>query len=313
MITVVEIQSAEQKIRPHIPRTPVELAPSLGDGVWLKLENANLTHSFKVRGALNAMLHLSEAERARGIIAASSGNHAQGIAWAAQIVGATAQIVMPEYTARRKIAGVRRWGAEPIIHGATYDEAEQEARRLEHERGLTFISAYNDARVIAGAGTVGLEILDALPDVQRVIVPIGGGGLISGIATAIKAQRPDVEIIGVNAAESPDMYNHFYQLDMPTDGDTLADALAGAIEDNSLTLEIVPRLVDRLVLVSEHDIMRAMRWLVYEAGWVGEGGGVVGIAAILSHTVASEPGTVVVVSGGNVDADSLHDVLTGGN
>lgn len=313
MITVAEIQSAEQKIRPHIPRTPVELAPSLGDGVWLKLENVNLTHSFKVRGALNAMLHLSEAERARGIIAASSGNHAQGIAWAAQIVGATAQIVMPDYTARRKIAGVRRWGAEPIIHGATYDEAEQEARRLEHERGLTFISAYNDARVIAGAGTVGLEILDALPDVQRVIVPIGGGGLISGIATAIKAQRPDVEIIGVNAAESPDMYNHFYQLDMPTDGDTLADALAGAIEDNSLTLEIVPRLVDRLVLVSEHDIMRAMRWLVYEAGWVGEGGGVVGIAAILSHTVASEPGTVVVVSGGNVDADSLHDVLTGGN
>lgn len=313
MITVAEIQSAEQKIRPHIPRTPVELAPSLGDGVWLKLENVNLTHSFKVRGALNAMLHLSEAERSRGIIAASSGNHAQGIAWAAQIVGATAQIVMPEYTARRKIAGVRRWGAEPIIHGATYDEAEQEARRLEHERGLTFISAYNDARVIAGAGTVGLEILDALPDVQRVIVPIGGGGLISGIATAIKAQRPDVEIIGVNAAESPDMYNHFYQLDMPTDGDTLADALAGAIEDNSLTLEIVPRLVDRLVLVSEHDITRAMRWLVYEAGWVGEGGGVVGIAAILSHTVASEPGTVVVVSGGNVDADSLHDVLTGGN
>jgi threonine dehydratase len=128
----------------------------------------------------------------------------------------------------------------------------------------------------------------------------------------IKAHRLDVEIIGVNAAESPDMYNHFYHLEMPTDGETLAGALAGAIEADSLTLEIVPRLVDRLVLVSEHDIMRAMRWFVYEAGWVGEGGGVVGIAAILSHTVASEPGTVIVVSGGNEDADSLHEVLTGG-
>lgn len=312
MVTSEDIHAAESRIRPHIPPTPLELAPSLGDGVWLKLENVNQTHSFKIRGALNALLMLDETARARGIVAASSGNHAQGIAWAAQIVGAQARIVMPEYTARRKIAGVRRWGAEPIIHGETYGAAEREARRLEAEQNLTFVSAYNDARVIAGAGTVGLEIVRALPGVRRVIVPVGGGGLISGIAAVIKAHRLDVEIIGVNAAESPDMYNHFYHLEMPTDGETLAGALAGAIEADSLTLEIVPRLVDRLVLVSEHDIMRAMRWFVYEAGWVGEGGGVVGIAAILSHTVASEPGTVIVVSGGNEDADSLHEVLTGG-
>ncbi|MDL1901970.1 pyridoxal-phosphate dependent enzyme, partial [Anaerolineae bacterium CFX9] len=149
MVTSEDIHAAESRIRPHIPPTPLELAPSLGDGVWLKLENVNQTHSFKIRGALNALLMLDETARARGIVAASSGNHAQGIAWAAQIVGAQARIVMPEYTARRKIAGVRRWGAEPIIHGETYGAAEREARRLEAEQNLTFVSAYNDARVIA--------------------------------------------------------------------------------------------------------------------------------------------------------------------
>lgn len=312
MVTEYDIRNAEARVRPHILPTPLELVPSLGEGVWLKLENANITHSFKVRGALNAMLSLNAEERAKGIIAASSGNHAQGVAWAASIVGAKARIVMPEYTAKKKIAGVKRWGAEAIIHGETYEDAELEARRLEQALDLTYISPYNDAQVIAGAGTVGLEILAALPDVKQVIVPIGGGGLISGIAIALKAANPEIEVIGVCAAESPDMYNHFYQLDLPTNGETLATALAGAIEPGSLTLEIVPRLVDRIVLVSEHDIMRAIRWLVYDAGWVGEGGGVVGIGAILNHTVEASPRTVIVVSGGNIDADTLHEVLIGG-
>lgn len=303
------ITQARERLRPYLPPTPLEAAPSLGERVWLKLENANKTHSFKARGALNAMLVLPEDARARGVVTASTGNHAQGIAHAAHLLNVRACIVMPEYAARRKVAGVRRYGAEAILHGDTYDAAEMEARRLEQAHGMTYVSPYNDPDVIAGAGTVGLEIYEALASVERVIVPVGGGGLISGICVALKSLKPTIEVIGVNALASPDMYNIFYQLEHPVTHETLADALPGGIESNSITLELAHKYVDRIVLVSEDAIARAMRWMVFEQGWIAEGGGVVGVAALQSGTI--EPGgvTVVVISGGNVDGDVLRRVL----
>ena len=287
----------------------MELAPTLGENVWLKLENANQTHSFKARGALNPILSLAENIRARGVVTVSTGNHAQGIAYAAQLLGVRASIVMPEYTVRRKVAGVQHYGAEAILHGDSYDAAEMEARRLEQARGMTYVSPYNDPDVVAGAGTVGLEVYDVLPSVERVIVPVGGGGLISGLGAALKSLKPTIEVIGVNPLASPDMYNIFYQLEHPVTHETLADALPGAIESNSITLELAHQHVDRIVLVSEEAIARAMRWIVFEQGWIAEGGGVVGVAALQSGTI--EPGgvTVIVISGGNVDGDVLRRVL----
>jgi threonine dehydratase len=303
------ITSARERLRPYLPPTPLEEAPSLGDHVWLKLENANKTHSFKVRGALNAILALTDEARARGIIAVSSGNHAQGIAYAANLLSVRASIVMPEYVARRKVVGVRRFGAEAILHGETYDEAEVEARRLQKLHGMTYISPYNYPDVIAGAATVGLEIYDSLPGVERVIVPVGGGGLISGISMVLKSLKPSVEIVGVNALASPDMYNIFYNLEHPVSHETLADALPGGIETDSITLDLVQRYVDRIVLVSEDAIARAMRWMVFEQGWIAEGGGVVGVAALHSGVVESGGTTAIVITGGNVDGDVLRRAL----
>jgi threonine dehydratase len=304
-----QFTQARERLRPYLTPTPMELAPTLGENVWLKLENANKTHSFKARGALNAILSLAENIRARGVVTVSTGNHAQGIAYAAQLLGVRACIVMPNYAARRKVAGVRRYGAEAILHGDSYDAAEMEARRLEQAQGMTYVSPYNNPDVVAGAGTVGLEVYDVLPSVERVIVPVGGGGLISGLGAALKSLKPTIEVIGVNPLASPDMYNIFYQLEHPVTHETLADALPGAIETDSITLELAHQYVDRIVLVSEEAIARAMRWMVFEQGWIAEGGGVVGVAALQSGTI--EPGgvTVVVISGGNVDGDVLRRVL----
>jgi threonine dehydratase len=195
------------------------------------------------------------------------------------------------------------------LFGDTFDAAEAEARRLARETGAVYLSAYNDPLVIAGGGTVGLEILEQLPQVERVIVPVGGGGLISGIALALKAVRPSIEIVGVNALASPDMYNLFYQLEHAIDQPTLADALPGAIEDGSITLDLVSRHVDRIVLVSEDDILRGMQFMALEQGWIAEGAGVVGIAAVENGGVELDRPTAAVVSGANLDADILRDAL----
>jgi threonine dehydratase len=300
---------ARERLRPYLTPTPMELAPTLGENVWLKLENANKTHSFKTRGALNAILSLPDEARSRGVVTVSTGNHAQGIAYAAQLLGVRACIVMPDYAARRKVAGVRRLGAEAILHGDTYDAAEIEAHRLERKHGMTYISPYNHPDVVAGAGTVGLEIYDVLPSIERVIVPIGGGGLISGVGMVLKTLKPTIEVIGVNPLASPDMYNVFYQLEHPLTHETLADALPGAIETDSITLELAHQYVDRIVLASEEAIARAMRWMVFEQGWIAEGGGLVGVAALQNGTIAPGAVTVIVVTGGNVDGDVLRRVL----
>lgn len=310
MLQLADVALAHYRIAPYLTPTPLEKTPGLGEAVWLKLENTNKTHSFKVRGALNAMLALDEKERARGIVACSSGNHAQGIAHAAYLLNASARVLMPVHTPRRKVEGVRQFGAEAVLYGETYDEAEEEARRLEKSEGLTFISPYNDPDVIAGAGTVGLEIVEQLPDVARVIVPISGGGLISGIAVAVKALRPQAEIIGVCAQSAPTMYNMLYDTAYPQVWDTLAEALSGDIELKAMTIDITQRLVDQVVLVSEAAIAEAMRWLLFDAGWVVEGGGAVGVAALQSGVIEADARpTAVVISGGNMDEATLRAVL----
>ncbi|MEM6281294.1 MAG: threonine/serine dehydratase [Chloroflexota bacterium] len=310
MLTLADIRAAQDLIAPHLTPTPLELAPELGQNVYLKLENANLTHSFKIRGALNAALALDAPARARGLVAASSGNHAQGLAYAAKLVGAPAKIYMPQGTPARKVNGVRRYGAEPVIFGATYDEAEAEARRVERDEGRTFVSAYNDPFVAAGQGTIGMEILAQLPQVQRVLVCVSGGGLIAGIAAALKLTNADIEVIGVGAAVTPAMYNIFHGTDLPLSYDTLAEALLGDVESGSMTIPEVQTHVDDIVSVSEDAIAGAMRWSVLHAGWVVEGGGTVGIAAVRSGAVTlDERPTAIVVSGGNVDAETLQRVL----
>jgi len=308
-VTLDDIHAAHKRIAPHVPPTRLEPAPAdLGAAVWLKLENTNLTHSFKIRGALTAALSLEEA--ASGLVTASSGNHAQGLAYGAHLAGVPATILMPAHTPQRKVDGVRRYGATARTDFANYDEAEAEALRMAQEDGLTFISAYNDPRIIAGTGTIGLEIVAALPDVERVLVCVGGGGLISGVAMAVKAHNPAIEVIGVCAQSAPTMYNLMNGTDHPENWDTLAEALSGGIEADALTIDMTREYVDRVVMVDEAAITAAMRWSIGTAGWLVEGGGAVGIAALLHHTVTDTgQKTAVVVSGGNLDLTTLRTIL----
>ncbi|MCY4071665.1 MAG: threonine/serine dehydratase [Chloroflexi bacterium] len=308
-VTLGDIIRAGQRLGAHLGPTPLEAAPKLGENAWLKLENANKTHSFKIRGALNAILSLDETARAKGIIAASSGNHAGAVAYAADLADASARILMPLNTPEKKIDNVRRYGAEAILFGDNYDQAEAEALRMAAGGG-TWVSPYNDAKVIAGAGTIGLEVVAQLPDVERVVVPVSGGGLIAGVATAVKGMNPEIKVIGVNAASAPAMYNHFYGSDKPQVWETLAEALSGEIEAGSITVPIARRLVDDMALVTERQIADAMRYMIEAQGWVVEGGGAVGVAALL-HDVLPRDGavTAVLVSGGNVDGDVLRRVL----
>lgn len=309
MIQLADVALARYRLSPYVAPTPLEQSPT--PGLWLKLENTNKTHSFKVRGALNAMLALDAKTRDKGIITCSSGNHAQGVAYAAHLLDAKARVLMPEHTPQRKVDGVRRFGAEAVLFGETYDEAEEEARRLEKSEDLAFISPYNDPVVVAGAGTIGLEILEQLPDVERVLVPVSGGGMVSGIAVAIKAMKPSVEVIGVCAQSAPTMYNMVYDAGYPQVWDTLAEALSGDIELKSITIDLTQRFVDQVVLVPEEAIAEAIRWLLFGCGWVAEGGGAVSVAALRCGAVdATDQPTVAVISGGNIDSHTLQSVLT---
>jgi len=312
MLTLADVVSAKERLAPYLQPTPLEYAPGLGERVYLKLENANLTHSFKIRGALNAMLSLSDGAKERGVVTASSGNHAQALAYAAKLTGIRARILMPNHTPARKVNGVRQFGADAVLFGDNFDQTEAEARRLEREEGLYFVSAYADPVVIAGAGTIGLEILEKQPDLKRLLVCVSGGGLISGIAMVVKSRKPDVEIIGVTGRSTPAMYNHFYGDKLPQVWDTLAEALSGGIEPGSITLDIAPKYVDKIALVDETQIASAMRWMVDTQGWMVEGGGAVCVAALLHEVVdPSDDLTVAVVSGGNVDGTTLRNVLLG--
>jgi len=237
-LNLQDIFIAHSRIAPFVRRTPLELSPRLP--AYLKLENLQRTGSFKLRGALNRVLTLSDAEKQRGVVAASAGNHAQGVAFGCALAGANALVVMPEGTPRTKVQATRSLGAEIRLFGTTYDEAESEARRIERESSRVFISPYNDPLVIAGQGTIALELLEDLPDVAQVIVPVGGGGLICGVGMALKVANPAIRVIGVTSRATPAVYNHLKGEHLPQ-LPTIAEGLAGEVEPQAITLDIVPK------------------------------------------------------------------------
>jgi threonine dehydratase len=313
-ITLDDVEAARDRLRGAIVETDCDwsrtLSDILGCTVWLKFENLQFTASFKERGALNRLLALTAEERATGVIAMSAGNHAQGVAYHARRVGVPATIVMPVQTPTVKVVNTRRHGAEVILRGETVEEAAAFAREYGNERGLTFIHPYDDPMVIAGQGTIALEMLGAAPAIDTLVVPIGGGGLISGMAIAAKALKPDLQVIGVQAKLYPSMYNAIKGESLPMRGDTLAEGIA-VKAPGKVTEPIVRRLVDDILLVSEPQIENAVSQLIKIEKTVVEGAGAVCLAALYADRARFAGRSVgLVLTGGNIDTRLLASVLT---
>ncbi len=319
MPTFTDIQAAAERIRGGVVETPCTEAridqDFTGARLHLKLENLQRTGSFKDRGALNRLLTLSEEERTRGVVTASAGNHAQALAYHGGRLGIPVTVVMPQGAPLTKVTNTRRYGARVIQTGTILDEAAVEARRLEREEGLVFVSAFDDEAVIAGQGTIGLEIGRQVPDVRTVLVPVGGGGMIAGIALALKEERPEVRIIGVEAeaaasakaslkAGRPVQIRHSH---------TLADGIA-VKRVGDLTFPIIQRLVDDIVTVGEEEIAAAILLLLERRKTVVEGAGAVGMAALMTGRVrlADDEPAVVVLSGGNIDITMISRIIDRG-
>jgi threonine dehydratase len=286
------------------------LSEICGCEIWLKFENLQFTSTFKERGALNRLNALSAAERRRGVIAMSAGNHAQGVAYHAKRLGIPACIVMPIGTPMVKVENTRRHGAEVVVTGQTLEEAGAFAREHGKARGMTLIHPYDDPLIIAGQGTVGLEMLQAAPRLDTLVVPIGGGGLISGIAIAARSRKPDIRIIGVEAELYPSMYNVIKGKDLPMRGDTLAEGIA-VKQPGLITRGIIRALVDDIVLVTEDQIEGAVAMLIAIEKTVVEGAGAAGLAAVLAAREGFRGRNVgLVLTGGNIDTRLIASVLT---
>jgi threonine dehydratase len=319
MLALADILAARARIQDAVYLTPCArsavLSRMLGCEVYLKLENLQVTGSFKERGALNKILQLTDAQKRAGVIAASAGNHAQGVAHAATLNGIAATIVMPETTPLAKIQSTRSYGAKVVLHGTGYDQAYEKARILQQEQDLTFVHAFDDTDVIAGQGTIGLEILEQVPDVDLVLVPVGGGGLIGGIALTIRELRQDVRIVGVEAERLPAMKRSVEagQVVRLRPASSIADGISVArIGDR--TLPLVQAYVTDMVTVTEEEIARAILTLLERKKTLAEGSGAVGLAALVSGRVEDFRGktVVVVVSGGNIDMTTLALILERG-
>jgi len=287
------------------------LTREAGNALYLKLENLNVTGSFKERGALNRLLLMTDAERGRGVIAASAGNHAQGIAYHAARLGIRAEICMPVFTPIVKVNATRQYGAQVILHGNDFDEALAEARRRSVSEGLLFVHAFDDEGVIAGQGTIGLELLEQIPDLDAVIVAVGGGGLIGGIACAVKESRPEVRVIGVQTTALPSMQAALSAgepVSMPA-VPTIADGIA-VRKAGKFTLELVQKYVDEIVTVEEEETATAILRLLESQKMLAEGAGAVGVAALLRRKTGLEGKNVaVVIGGGNIDVTLLSRII----
>ncbi len=312
--TLSNIFKASAKITAHIRSTPLEFSTQLSKrfelSIHLKLENWQPTGSFKIRGALNKLLSLSSEEKQKSVITASAGNHGLGVAYAAQLLGVRAKIVVPVNASPAKIQALQHFEIELIQQGNDYDEAEVVAWEIQKREGLTFVHAFSDPQVIAGQGTIALEILEALPDAQTIVVPIGGGGLISGIAMAAKSINPNIKIIGVQSEASPAMYHSLQAgkvLETPI-AETVADGLAGRFVTET-TLRLVDEFVDDVLLVSEESIKAAMRLILETEHLLIEGSAAVGVAALLENKIKSPGKTVVVLTGRNIDVPLLKSLL----
>jgi threonine dehydratase len=315
-VTLADVQRAAQRLAGQVENTPCLLSRTLsevtGAQVVLKFENLQFTASFKERGALNRLASLSDDERRRGVIAVSAGNHAQGVAYHAQRLGVPAVIVMPRISPAVKIERTRGFGAEVVLSGEVFDDTRAEAARIAAERGLTMVHPYDDAEVIAGQGTIALEMLAAHPDLEVLCVAIGGGGLIAGVATAARALAPAIEIVGVQTEHFPAMYALFKGIEMPSANASLAEGIA-VKEPGRITRAIVRRRVDDIVLVSEGDIEHAILLLLEIEKTVVEGAGAAGLAALIRHRQRFAGRKVgVILCGGNIDPMVLADIIERG-
>ena len=311
--TIDDIRAAAERVKGAVVRTPMLVSRTLseitGAEIWLKFENLQFTAAYKERGALNKLIQLSSDERARGIIAASAGNHAQAVAYHAKRLGIPATIVMPENTPTVKVTQTAGHGAKVVLHGNIVDDAFAKARELALENGYVFIHAFDDPQIIAGAGTVGVEMLEDAPDLDAIVVPIGGGGLMSGVSIAARAIKPDIELIGVEAELYPSMKCAIQNCQMPLGGDTLAEGIA-VKHPGELTSRILAELANDVVLVSERDLERAVAMLVGIEKTVVEGAGAAGLAAILSDPPRYQGKKVgTLLCGGNIDTHLLANVL----
>jgi len=312
-VSIDDVRAAQARISGQIVRTPTLVSKTLsnltGATVYLKFENLQFTAAYKERGALNTLLQLDEAARAKGVIAASAGNHAQGLAYHANRLGIPSTIVMPKNTPIVKVTQTEGHGANVILEGETFDAAYAHSRKLEAEQGFTFVHPFDDPRVIAGQGTVALEMLADVPEIDTLVIPIGGGGLISGCATVAKSEGRDIEVIGVQAELYPSMYNRVHHTEMPCAGDTLAEGIA-VKEPGGITSKLVEALVDDIVLVSERRLEEAVSLLLQIEKTVVEGAGAAGLAALLSEPQRFKGKTVgIILCGGNIDPRLLAYVL----
>ncbi len=312
-ISLADVQKAHEAMHHVIHRTPLDKSVTFsnmaGYDVYLKLENLQKTGSFKLRGAYNKIHSLTSEEKAKGVIAASAGNHAQGVAYAARMMETKATIVMPEIAPLAKIMATRGYGAEVVLNGTVYDDAFHKAQELERETEQTFIHAFNDEQVIAGQGTIGLEILQDLEDVSAIVVPIGGGGLIAGVALAVKELAPHVKIYGVQAQGAPAMYmsKHAHMLKGTPDATTIADGIAVKVPGN-LTFPLVERYVDDIVVVDDEAIASTILMMLERAKLMVEGAGAIALAAILNHKIPAQS----IVSGGNIDVNFISRIIERG-
>lgn len=312
-IGLADVEDAARAIQGHVIRTPLVAAPRLseltGAEVFVKYENMQATASFKERGAVNRLLTLNPDERRRGVIAMSAGNHAQGLAYHARRLGIPATIVMPEPTPSVKIENTQRHGARIVLHGETLSEAEQKVAAISAAEGLVLVHPYDDRAVMAGQGTIGLEMLADRPDLDAIIVPLGGGGLVSGIATAARALKPGIAIIGAEAVLYPSFHNALHGADLPIGGPTIAEGIA-VKSIGALTLPIVRALVEGPILLSEELIERAINAFATLQHTMAEGAGAAGLAAMLAEPARFRGRKVgLVLCGGNIDARLLAAIM----
>jgi threonine dehydratase len=314
-LTLHEIYLAQQRIAPYIDRTSLIrsslLSAQLGCDVWLKLENRQRTGSFKPRGALNKILSLSEEERARGIVAASAGNHALGVAHAAQYLNLPkADLFVQANAAPAKIAKIRQYNVNLHLVGNLFDEAQAAAFEFAEKNGATYVSAYDDLDVIAGQGTVGLEIMQDMPDIDTIVVPVGGGGLIAGVATVVKSLNPMIRVIGVNPAASPSAFlskRDGTPYETYENAPTLAHGLAGGF--GRVPFMVGMMLIDEIVLVSEDEMKRGIAALIDSDQMLAEASGIAGLAAVLAGKIIDARKCVCVLTGGNIDSETLRGML----
>lgn len=319
-LDISDVEAARNRIQKYIQPTQTLVSRSaserLGTEVFFKYENEQKTGSFKIRGAMNRLLTLDSDQLGKGIVACSAGNHAQGVAYSATTLGSKAHIVMPESTPLVKVSATQGYGADVILHGSVFDEAFQKAKELEAEHGYFFAHPFHDAQVMAGQGTIGLELLEQIENIDSVVIPIGGGGLISGIATVLKAAKPSIKVYGVVPARVPGMYRKFkgVKYDPKEKQSTIADGLAVKVPNEEILSSFIEPLVDDVTVVDDNEIASAIVFLLERAKTVVEGSGAAGLAAAFKMKDQWDLGkrSVVLLCGGNIDLNVISKIIERG-